>query len=144
MSAPAAAAEADLFSRYLLGADPAPELADRYARACDRLFPTPPSAPDAALVAFALRHPRLLPALDSAAAILRPGSLLRRKILVMAAILEATPSGADHFLPRPHTRMGLAFLLLRTTASAAANLAVGVPALWLAQRSGGRPRGSAA
>jgi len=126
--------EAALFSRYLLRTDPAPDVVERYADACDRLFPGPPSAADGALVAYARRHPRLLPSLDAAAAILRPGALLRRKILVMAAILEATPGGAEHFLPRANTRAGLAWLLISTGAAAVAHVALGVPLLWLAQR----------
>lgn len=127
-------AEAVLFSRYLLGQDPPPELADRYAAACAHLFPTHPSPADAAILAYALAHPRALPALDSAAALLRPGSLLRRKVLVMAAVLEATPAGAEHFLPRARTLSGLTSLLFRTAVSAAWNLALGIPLLWLAQR----------
>jgi len=38
--------------------------------------------------------------LDAASGLLRPGSVLRSKILVMAAILEASPAFADDFLPR--------------------------------------------
>jgi hypothetical protein len=39
--------------------------------------------------------------LDAVLALLRPQSLLRARLLVMAAILETTPAHAADFLPRP-------------------------------------------
>lgn len=102
------AAEGRMFGRYLVGRVPPVGVVERYVAASRTLFPAP-AAPDATVVAFARRHPWSVGFLDAAAGFLRPGSLLRSKILVMAAILEATPEHADDFLPRPvhPLRLGL-------------------------------------
>lgn len=133
---PAPAAESVIFSRYLIGVTASAELSDRYALACAALFPEPPSAPDAALVAFALRHPRWIAALDAAAALVRPGALLRRKILVMAAILETTPRHADLFLPRAQSPFGFFLTVMRVGVASAWRAAVGLLLLAVAQRAG--------
>ncbi|MBI2300044.1 MAG: lipopolysaccharide biosynthesis protein [Armatimonadetes bacterium] len=92
--------EAACYARYLLGVTPPPEMVDRYVAANAVLFAAPPSPADAAVLAFATRHPIALPWLDAAAAVLRPRSRLRRKLVVMLAILEAAPNFAERFLPR--------------------------------------------
>lgn len=93
------AAEGRMFARYLVGRIPPEELVERYVAASRSLFPAP-GGTDAAVVTFARRHPWSVGFLDAAAGLLHPGSLLRNKILVMAAILEASPAFADDFLPR--------------------------------------------
>jgi hypothetical protein len=127
--------EAIVFSRYLVGVHPSPEHAARYARACATLFPDPPSAQDASLVAFALRWPWFLGPLDAASALIRPGSLLRRRILVMAAILETTPEHAEKFLPRARSPLGVLWTIAHVGVTSIAQAAVGVPLLALATRA---------
>jgi hypothetical protein len=129
------AAEADLFARYLTGAPARQEIADRYVQACAVLFTDPASAEDQRLMAFALRHPRLVAPLDAAAALVRPGSLFRRKALVMSAILETTPEGAAFFLPRARSPLGVILTILRVGAASVVHSAAGLLLLPLAQRS---------
>ena len=95
----ALAVEARTFARYLVGRVPPDESVARYVDASHALFPAPPASEESVL-AFARRHPWSVGFLDAASGLLRPGSLLRSKLLVMAAILEASPAFADDFLPR--------------------------------------------
>jgi len=101
------AAEGRAFGLHVVGTPPPDELLARYREACARLFPDPPDAIDAALLGFAVRHPWSVGPLDAATALLRPTSLLRAKILVMAAVLETTPRFAGEFLPHPSGRLAL-------------------------------------
>jgi hypothetical protein len=91
------AAEARLFGRYLLGNDPPPPLVERYGEAIPALFPEPPGGADAALLGFVSRHPWSLAPLDAALGLLRPGALLRRRLVVMMAVLETDPIFVDRF-----------------------------------------------
>ncbi len=100
-------AEARLFSRYLLGRDPDPEVSARYADACGSLFGDESDARDAAVVAFARGHAWSLPFLDAACGLLDSRALLRRKLLLMLALLETVPGNADLFLARPTGRSAL-------------------------------------
>ena len=95
----ALALEARVFTRYLVRQAPPAELVDRYREANRMLFADPVPPADAAIVRFVRRHPWSVSVLDAAVGLRRPGSLLRNKILVMAAILEASPTFADEFLP---------------------------------------------
>jgi hypothetical protein len=118
--------EARRFARYLVRAEPGAAELERYARACDRLFPPPQSPADEALVAFARRHPRALPWLDAACALRRPEALLRRRLLLLAAILETTPRFAPRFLPRHASAAGLLQRLAGHGVRAAAAAALGL------------------
>lgn len=103
--------EAILFSRYLVGREPDEALVDRYCRASEALFAG--RAGDATLD-FARRHPWSIPMLDAADGIRGGDSLLRKKLLVMTAILETTPTLVDRTeqraasLPRLAVRLGAA------------------------------------
>jgi len=105
--------EASTFTRYLVGRPPTPELVARYREANAVLFAAPVDPVDAAVVDFVRRHPWSVGLLDAAVGLRRPGSLLRNKILVMAAILETSPAFADEFLTRP---VHPVLLVLRTAA----------------------------
>ena len=91
--------ECRTITHYLLGQAPDPELIERYIEANITLIreEIPPS--DKATVNFVQRHPWSLPYLDAASAFLRPQSVLRSKILLMVALLEATPQFTDIFIP---------------------------------------------
>ena len=93
--------ECRVITRYLLGQEPPQDLIQRYIEANSILFTGETSRSDLAVVAFVQRNPWSLPFIDAASALFRPNSLLRNKILVMIAILEATPQFADVFIPEP-------------------------------------------
>ncbi|HJQ82702.1 MAG TPA: hypothetical protein VKA21_01395 [Candidatus Binatia bacterium] len=105
--------EAHAFARHLVGRTPPPELVARYCDASALLFPGPDAPVDAAVLGFVRRHPWSVSFLEPAAGFLRPGGLLRNKVLVMSAILEASPAFADEFLFRP---VGVVTLALRVAA----------------------------
>ncbi len=119
--------EAIRFARYILRAEPPVELIDRYVRAHATVLHDPPTADDAAILAFVRAQPWALGLLDAGSAFVRSAPRLRQKLVVMTAILEATPAFADRTLPvdglgLPHlvVRLGLA------GASAGVKLVVGV------------------
>jgi hypothetical protein len=91
--------EGALLARYLLGGDePEPEAIERYAQACERLFGGPCEPGDLAVLRFVRRRRWSLPLLD-AAAVFEPHALIRRKLLLMLAILETMPAHLEHFTP---------------------------------------------
>jgi hypothetical protein len=87
--------EAVWFARYLIDASPAGELVERYVEATDRLFTGSPSAGDIAVLGFLHAHPWSIGLLDAGTAFTRSAPLLRQKLVVMMAILEATPDFVD-------------------------------------------------
>jgi hypothetical protein len=90
--------EGALFARYLLrDRDAAAEALERYALACDRLFDERVPVADVTVVRFARRRPWSLPLLDAAAGLVNPRALLRKKLLLMLAILETMPVYAGTF-----------------------------------------------
>ncbi len=99
------AEEGLVLARYLLrGREAAPEAVERYAAACGKLFGGPAAPEDLALLELVRRRPWALPLLDAAAALVRPHSLLRKKLFLMLAILETMPAHAETFAPRPGPR----------------------------------------
>ena len=120
--------EALVFGRYLVDREPAEILVDRYCRANELLFAGQGSDEDRAVVAFACRHPWSVPMLDAAAGLTAAESLLRKKLLVMTAIIETTPELVDRTeqravsVPRLVLRLGAAGA--RTALHAAAGLAL--------------------
>ena len=133
MSDTSESAEARIFSRYLVGSEAGAALIERYRAANTRLIRTV-SPGDQRLLEMALRRPWVLPCLDSAVAILRPTSALRQKLLLMAAILEATPEHADRFLPRPRGPVGLGMLLAGAVLRSAVQIALGAAIIWASER----------
>ena len=127
-------AEARVLGRFVLGRDPEAEFAERYAAAHDHLFKELIPPGDRSVVAFAMRMPVLVPCVDAAAALFRPGSLLHRKALLMAAILEASPKYAEEFLPRTKGMSGLAWLVLWTGVVSAVQIAIGAPVIFIVGR----------
>jgi hypothetical protein len=124
--------EAVRLGRYLVGTTPSDELAERYARAHGRVLREPPTPADEAILAFAQTHPWSLPLLDAGTAVVRSAPLLRHKLLVMTAILEATPAHADRMLggrvalPRLVLRLGRAAISSAIKMAAGAVLVVAV------------------
>ncbi len=119
-------AEARVFGRYLVGRPPPQELVDRYVEANRMLLTMPVSHRDAAVVGFVRRHPWSVSFLDAASGLLRPGGLLRSKILIMAAILETSPAFAHEFLPREASPAGLLIGLAVAGAIAVVRATLGI------------------
>lgn len=123
--------EARVITRYLLGEEPGREHVAAYVNANATLF----AASEDALVAFCRRRPFWLPLVDSGAGWLDNGCLLRRKILLMAAILEASTRFAPHFLPgETTTRLDLV-RVVATGAVAALRTLLGIPLLLLLRKA---------
>lgn len=127
--------EACLFACYLIGRRPPRELQGRYARAIRRLAPRPTGPADAVVLAFARQHPWSLPLLDAALALVRGDALLRRRIFVMAAVMEASPRYAVRFLPEDQGLVRLVARLAGWGLMAGIRAALGLPLLkWVEAR----------
>lgn len=120
--------EGRLFSRYLVGKVAADPILQRYARAVKELFGGEAESP---ALRFAKRHRWALPLLDAACGLARPDDALRRRLLVMAAVLETTPEHAEAFLPRPVPRGRLIAGLAVSATAAALKAILGLPLLFL-------------
>lgn len=130
--------EARIFTRYLVGRDAPDELVARYRDASRVLLYQPPDARETAVVEYVRRHAWSLPFLEAASALLRPGSLLRNKVLMMGAILETSPAFAEEFLPRNVSLLALVFRVLASGTAAVVRTIVGAPLLAAASRSHAR------
>jgi hypothetical protein len=97
--------EGKQLGRYLLRSEPASTAAERYARACLRVFGSAASPQDRAVLDFIRRHPWSLPFLDAAAALREPQALLRKKLFLMLSILETVPAHVHEFSPQPRPRV---------------------------------------
>jgi hypothetical protein len=114
-------AEAARFSRYLLRREPTQAITERYVEAHRRFFPGPADR----LTRFCRRHPAAISLLDAATA--RRGSELRRRILLMAVILEASPEHADRYLPQPRSRVRTFASVLWGAVAGVARALIGLP-----------------
>lgn len=117
--------EAQVFGRYLVGESPSAALVDRYCAANHEIGAL---SGDDAIVAYARRHPWSVSLLDAAAGLTDAGSLLRKKLLVMTAIVETTPELVTKTEPRavglPQLAVRLGVAGVRTAVEAAAGLAL--------------------
>jgi hypothetical protein len=127
--------EARVFARYLVRTAPPAGAVERYADAVARLFPEPDAARDRALLAFVRRHPWSVGCLDAATALVARDSRLRQRLLVMAAVLETTPEGAEEFLPRDAGRAAMALRLPAIGLAALGRALIGLALLPLATRA---------
>ncbi len=116
---------------FIIGRPVDVEFVNRYTAAHAHLFREPPARGDAAVLALAISRPLLLPFLAAASGLVRRESILHKKSLLMAAILEASPRYADEFLPRPTRPFRLAIILAWTGLVTAFQVAIGVPILLL-------------
>ena len=116
--------ECRLFAVYLAGRQPSEEIVARYAAGWSRVRPQGRSG-SAALRAVE-RRPALLPFLDAACALRRGDDPLRRKLLLLTAILETSPEFANDFLPRHRPLPALLAELLWNGARAVAKTTIGL------------------
>lgn len=100
--------EGECFGRYLIGESVPAVLVERYVSAMGSMGLVA-EARDRRLLALVERHPGLLGVVDGGLALRRPGSVIRTKLLVMSAILEATPDYASAFLPTRRSRIYLVY-----------------------------------
>jgi hypothetical protein len=103
-------------SRYLVGQEPPADIVKRYVEANALLLADTVQRPELAVIDFVRRHPRSVAYLDAAAALIRPRSLLRKKLLLLLALLEASPQFTEFFLP---VEQSVSRTVLRLTAHAA-------------------------
>lgn len=140
---PALEGEARELARYVaarpLQGEALAAVVDRYVRAHAHLNLKPAPGLDAAITRAALRRRALLGPLDAACALRLPGGTLRRKLVLMSALVETLPGHARDFIPP--ARVGT-LRLARTFALAAlvtaGRLAVGLPAWWVIAARAGR------
>jgi hypothetical protein len=121
--------EARILGRYLLGRQPTAVLSARYAEADRTVGDRGPNALDRRILAFGLAWPWSLASLDAACALLRPQSLLREKLIRLAAVLEASPEFADEFLPASRGLPSTLLHLGRIAIACAGEFVVGVALL---------------
>jgi hypothetical protein len=131
--------EALAFGRYLVDREPGEELVERYRQANEQLFAH--DAPDP-IVAYAREHPWAIPLLDAAAGLasVRGGERLplRKKLLVMTAILETTPEYVTRTEQRAAKLPELALRLGVATARTAFQAAAGLALYAIVKRRGAR------
>jgi len=118
--------EAVWLARYLIDVEPPTDLVERYVVANAKVLRETPTARDARILAFVHAHPWSLGWLDAGTALTRGAPLLRRKLVVMMAILEATPEFLEQTAPIDDAGIAaLAWRLGRAGAKAAAKIVGG-------------------
>jgi len=128
-------AEALAFARYVVGRDAPEEMLERYVEANRALLPEAPSSAERAVVEFARAHKWAICLFDAACGWRRPNALVRTKIYIMAAILEASPHFVDEFAPRAVSPLALGFLLPYWGALAGIKAVLGIALMALVERT---------
>lgn len=120
------ARECQVFTRYLVGREPTPYVIGKYRAAhhAHSAF-VPGSRFDARLVAVARLHPAGAWLVDAAARFLAPRGLLRKKLVLLLAVLETCP---PFFADLEHVAEGTA---LRQLAGVAVRMIAFVPVLFV-------------
>ena len=126
--------EAELFSRYLVGAAASPALCERYLRALRVLDLTPGDAADAWALERALRWPWAIGPLDAACALRRPGWALRRRLVLMSAILEASTAHTQEYMAQQRGAISVIAVCVVEGVAGVVNLAIGMVLLARAPR----------
>ena len=91
--------EANLFCQYIVGSLPSEKVVERYETILHS-SPVTISSEDTKIISFVHKHPRLLGAVDSYAALFMPHSEIRRRLYILFAVLESTPEYSEQFLPK--------------------------------------------
>jgi hypothetical protein len=128
--------EGALFARYLVGpaASIENDLLERYADGCETLFDGSERPADVAVVEFVRRHPWALACVDAAAALFCPQTLIRKKLLLLLAVLETAPAHVGSFTSVPRSRAGIVLRLVWWAGRNAGQALIGAVVLWLARR----------
>jgi hypothetical protein len=104
--------EADRLSKYLVGSAASHGAQQAYWKAVERLGCEMDRAESRAWERM-MRSSFLLRCVDAGLALLRPASVLRKRIFIMLAVLETEPSLSDHFLPQERSGFFLVLVILR-------------------------------
>ena len=128
--------EARAYGRYLVGSELDEPLVARYVAAHKTLLGEPASLREQSVVEFTHRHPWSLSLVDAAAGLLRPGTLLRKKLLLLTAVLETTTRFAPAFLSRRTSKLAFVGSLAAIGFVAGARAVLGMPLLLFAERRG--------
>jgi hypothetical protein len=111
--------EAIFIATYLFKRHPKEDVINRYIAGVNIVLNQPLNLPDEKIQSFIRLHPKSLPYLDAASAILYPKRLLRNKILLMVAILETTPDYCDEFFTTPFSKgkfvLEIIFIAIKTS-----------------------------
>jgi hypothetical protein len=110
--------EARRLARYLIGEDPLPGEAARYALALDAAALPLERERDRRLWALAMSSTTALGLVDAGLALVDPYSPVRQRVCLMLAVLEASPAHTRHFLSAPYPRAALLGLGLRMAGAA--------------------------
>ena len=94
--------EALIFGKYLIGSRIGEELCERYAAAV-KAHQLECIGSDKKVENFILRYSFWIGFIDAALALRNKQSILRKKILVMFAILETVPEYNEYFLPKKYS-----------------------------------------
>jgi len=137
--------ECDRFARYLIGEPPRPYVRDWYVKG-HAVGPgrfAPDGGLDATLLSLSAWRGVPLRALDMTGRVLAPGGALRRKLVLLVAILECAPGSAERFEAPDHGSPAGFFLALagRGLVSVAA-LALGLAVVAVARLGGVGARGA--
>jgi hypothetical protein len=127
-------AECSLISRYLIGVDPPQEFKVRYREGQQALFGEESLESAEPEVKFLRAHPWALPYLDAGAVLLNRDSILRKKIILMTAILEASPAYVEFFLHAPESPLKTWCGLVWQSARSIAKMIIAVPVFLVARR----------
>lgn len=123
--------ESIIFSQYLIGKFPPDELITRYIQGNQTLFLCEPTKGEASLLNFCRKNEWSVSFLDGGAGFLASENLLRKKILLMSAVLETSPKFADDFLPKPVRWSNLIFQSMVGGLGTFVSLLFGVPLYFL-------------
>ena len=91
--------EAEIFGKYLIGQKPDELSIGLYERAMTKMSWST-NRKEEKLLRFVLKNNWSLGMIDSGLALFRKNSVIRTKIFILFAILEASPLYSDKFLPR--------------------------------------------
>lgn len=93
----ALARQARVLGRYLLLEEPADSVVSAYVAGCGAVLGETDTLLSDPILDLAMNTPALLPLLDGAVAWRGADELLRRKILLLLAVAEASPAHVDAF-----------------------------------------------
>lgn len=135
--------ECSVFCRYLIGQTPSPYVVAKYGDYHRRAaVEDTPARIDRVLLAVASLHPATVRPADAYARIFRPGSVLRKKLILLLAVLESCAPSDERIdsIPTPPgtwmwIRLGLAIAWAGTVTVVVT--AIGLPWQLVFERHGG-------